>query len=160
MSARPELSVADLKTLIQSPRSQDRLRALRAMNRQVLEGQPKAYLDLAAPLICDPCEDCRWQAAMVISEYLDVAEERVWSVVDRYITTGNETGVDTVATVLVEHLLERDFQGYFQRLKKHWQVGYPLAVELLTWCWPFGEAEAHWDEVEALIETAQSAEAE
>ncbi|QDU08734.1 hypothetical protein V202x_21040 [Gimesia aquarii] len=151
-----QLSISDLKSLSKSSRYQDRLRALKFMRKNVYEGVPKSYLKIAASMISDRSESCRWQSAIVVSEYLDYSEELVWSIVDRFIKEGTNRGVDSVSTVLVEHLLERNFDKYFRRLKSHWLSGNSLIVEILTYCWAFGDAEAHWGEVEEFLESARS----
>lgn len=151
-----KLSISDLKSLSTSSRYQDRLRALKYMRNNVYEGVPKSYLKIAASMICDRSESCRWQSAIVVSEYLDYSEELVWSIVNRYIKKGNIKGVDSVSTVLVEHLLERNFDKYFQRLKAHWLSGNRLVVEILEHCWAFGDAKARWGEVEEFLGDAHS----
>lgn len=58
-----------------------------------------------------------------------------------------------MSVVVVEHLLERDFRLYFERLQALWNDGHDLAKELLEYCWPFGDAENHWHLVEHFLQS-------
>ena len=151
------LPIPSLRDLCNSPDRTDRLQALSAMRLQFINGRPKSYLQLAAPLLTDKSDRCRWQASIVVGEFLHTDVELVWNVIEKFIKSGVNRGCDAVGTVIVEHLLAKDFSRYFENLKTLYSGGFYLSKELVEYCWPFGDAEIHWNAVEDFLKQETSA---
>jgi hypothetical protein len=85
----------------------DRLHALYAMRDAIASGHVRRnYFDLAKSLVRDSNNDCRWQALIVIGEYIQSQPEAVWQVIQEFGVSPDDDMRTAVATVLVEHLLE------------------------------------------------------
>jgi hypothetical protein len=149
----------DLKGLAEmaaSSRVAERLRSLRIMREQIAAGtRPEDFLGLARSLIGDSDNDCRWQALIVVGEYIRSDPEAVWAVICEYGASDDDDMRDGVATVLLEHLLEYHFDAYFPRLKERIEAGSHLLADTLSSCWAFGQAVPRWADVEALTESAK-----
>lgn len=75
-----------------------------------VRGLRRTYFDLARSLIDDCHNTCRWQAMIVIGEYIETDPARVWPIVEHYGQSDDEDMRAAVATVLLEHAL-----GYHRR---------------------------------------------
>lgn len=148
------LTITEIRELCSSARSDQRLRGLAAMRNQLLDGSPKCYLKIAEPLLLDRSDRCRWQASIVVGDFLGSDPEAVWGVVDRFVRHGKTRGCDALGVAVVEHLLAQDFSRYFSRLKVLWHDGHDTARELIEYCWAFGNAERHWHLVEEFLRDA------
>jgi hypothetical protein len=144
-----EVDVAEMVTSVDPAQ---RLQALRLMRQRIEVGiLSRTFLDLARTLIADPDNDCRWQAVIVVGEYVEDSPEEVWQVISQFGESQDEDMRVAIATVLLEHLLESHFDAYFPRLRERVQGGSLLLADTLSRCWAFGRAEARWGEVEALL---------
>ena len=144
-----EVDVTDLATSLDPGQ---RLQALRLMREQIDAGIPaSAFFAAARPLIDDPDNDCRWQAIIVVGESVEENPEDVWRVICEFGVSEDEDMRVAVATVLLEHLLEHYFAAYFPRIEEKIKEGAPLLKDTLSRCWAFGQAEARWGEVQALL---------
>ena len=77
-------TVEKIATLARSRSAQRRLEALVRMRHQIRTGGPRVgYLAVARRLVADPDNDCRWQALIVVGEFIDVKPSAVWQVVRR-----------------------------------------------------------------------------
>ena len=145
-----EVDVAEMVTSVDPAQ---RLQGLRLMRQQIEAGILwRSFFDLARTLIADPDNDCRWQAVIVVGEYIEDYPEGVWEVISQFGESEDEDMRVAVATVLLEHLLEHHFVAYFPRLRERVQGGSLLMADTLSRCWAFGQAEAHWGEVKALLD--------
>jgi hypothetical protein len=145
------LDLGPLSRLASASRAEERLESLRIMRRQIEAGcRPKDYLDLACHLVGDTDNDCRWQALIVVGEYIETCPDTVWQIVCEHGISQDEDMRDGVATVLLEHLLEHHFDAYFPRLKERIEGGEVLLADTLARCWAFGQAVSRWAEVQAL----------
>jgi hypothetical protein len=148
-------TLGTLAKLTASTRAAERLQALQIMREQIEAGrQPGGYLEVARRLIGDADNTCRWQALIVVGEYVLANPEVVWQVICEHGVSEDEDMRNGVATVLLEHLLEYHFDLYFPRLKERIEAGALLLADTLARCWAFGQAVPRWVEVEALIEQA------
>jgi hypothetical protein len=84
-------------------------------------------------------EDPRWQAIIVIGEFVEKEPEAIWPFVLRWGSHEDEDLRAAVATLLLEHLLEYHFDLIFPRVE--------LAARRNKWfgktttqCWKFGQA--------------------
>ena len=154
-----KIAVADMSeprgaihSLAASTDASHRLRAIEAIREQIAEGQaPEEYAQLCRKLIADADNNCRWQALILAGEWIQLAPELVWSLVLEFGASGDEDMRTGVATVLLEHLLDYDFDTFFPRLRSLIEAGHPMLADTLRRCWAFGKAEPRWDEVSNLL---------
>ncbi|HLJ97530.1 MAG TPA: hypothetical protein VKU02_30500 [Gemmataceae bacterium] len=62
--------------------------------------------------------DPRWQAIIAVGEFIESEPEEVWQFIRRWGGHPQEDLRSAVATVLLEHLLEQHFAGYFSRVEQ------------------------------------------
>ena len=137
--------VGEIRRLKESKKSHDKLLCLFLMRRRIAEGDPAStYLSLAKPLIRDSDSNCRWQAAIVVGESIATHPDAVWQVV---LECGEPRDADmrsAIACVLLEHLLESDFDRYFSLLREEVTGGQRWLLDVLSMCHVFGaDAEDH-----------------
>src|SRR4051794_12127373 len=78
-------ALSELQRLLGSRRPEQRLLGLVLMRQQLAAGPgARAYLRLARQLILDRDNTCRWQALIVIGEFIGTDPEAVWRVVRRH----------------------------------------------------------------------------
>jgi hypothetical protein len=122
-----------------SKNTRDRLLALRlARRRMELGDPPRTYFQFARDLIRDPDKNCRWQAIIVIGESLETDPDAVWEVAREF---GDDPDSDmrmAVATCLLEHLLDQNFDAYFPLVREEILNGRSRMIDTLSSCW-FGE---------------------
>lgn len=105
------IDLSDVSKLLESPESDDRLRGLVSMRRSIQEqGIREEFFGLAEPLIQDPNNNCRWQALILVGEFIESEPDRVWAVIEKHAQSQDEDMRTAVATVLLEHLLEQHAQ--------------------------------------------------
>jgi hypothetical protein len=135
-----KLSLRSLTELAQSPQVADRLFALAVLWDWLESNGPRAqYLKLARPLIRDRDNDCRWQALVVVGEFVRTDPEAVWRVAKRFgssMDTDMRTGV---ATVLLKHLFEHH-PRYRSEAAKLILRGNARLRDTFNMCWDFGPA--------------------
>jgi hypothetical protein len=142
----------DVTEMASSVDPAERLQGLRLMRQRIEAGVlSRPFFSLARSLINDSNNDCRWQAIIVVGEFIEENPEGVWEVICEYGVFDDEDMRTAVATVLLEHLLEYHFSVYFPRLKGKIKDGSSLLADTLSRCWAFGQAEVHWSEVKALL---------
>jgi hypothetical protein len=130
----------EIRQLSESKKSHEKLLCLFLMRRRIAEGDPAStYLSLARPLIRDSDSNCRWQAAIVVGESIATDPDAVWQVV---LECGEPKDADmrsAIAFVLLEHLLESDFDRYFSLLREEVREGRRWLLDVLSMCCLFGE---------------------
>lgn len=127
---------ADVEALAQSKQPGDRLLALCAARKRIDAGDsPGLYLEMASRLVADSDNNCRWQAAIVVGESIDTDPEAVWRVVACFGDSPDDDMRDVMATVLLEHLLEHDFDGYMDKVKAEIARGRLGFLDTLASCW-------------------------
>jgi len=131
-----QLSADQLRTLLAASDSQQRLLGLVAMRVLIEHGQPPSvYLGLAEPLIEDSDSACRWQACIVVSEAIPSSPDAVWSAILAHSSAADDDLMSALGCVLLEELLQHDFDTYFPRLKRAvWNGLYNLQI-ILDMCW-------------------------
>src|SRR5947209_14654573 len=96
----------NLKTLAKlaaSSKAAERLESLQIMRRQIEAGrQSRGYLELARRLVKDTDNNCRWQALVVVGQYIRADPEAVWRVICEDGVSQDEDMRVGVATVLLE----------------------------------------------------------
>jgi hypothetical protein len=140
-SYRANVSPQEIRQLSQSKDPRERLLSLVLMRRQIDKGDPPSvYLPLAQEMVREPDGNCRWQAAIVVGESLETDADAVWQVVREH---GDAEDADlrmAIATILLEHLFESDFDRYFSLLQDEVAKGRLRFLDTLRSCWLFGPA--------------------
>jgi hypothetical protein len=85
-------------------------------------------------------KDPRWQAMIAIADFIESDPEPIWAFVARWGIHADRDLRTAVATVLLEHLLERHFDLIFPRVEALVRRDANFAETFAT-CWKFGEAE-------------------
>lgn len=127
--------LSGIKTLLAGRSHPRHLLAFRLMLRQLRRGQPSAYFDLARPFVDERSRDCRWQALLVCGEFIATRPEDVWALVAEHGDTRDEDLRTGVATVLLEHLLEHDFERWFPQVAAAVRGGATGLAQTLRLCW-------------------------
>jgi len=143
-------SVAAILELSKSPSVADRAAALQLMRSQLLNGKPKAYLDIARKLVNVRSSRIRWQAVIVVGEFIDTEPEKVWNTLLANVSTNSSDLASALATVLLEHMLEKQYSFTVRRLRSELRSGNWRWARLLEECWLFGSAVRHRKEIERL----------
>jgi hypothetical protein len=104
--------------------------------QEAIQAAERLLPGLAAP---DEQEDPRWQAIIVIGEFVEKEPEAIWPFVLRWGSREDEDVRAAVATLLLEHLLKYHFDLIFPRVQ--------VAARCSKWfgkttlqCWKFGQA--------------------
>jgi len=85
-------------------------------------------------------EDPRWQAIIVVGDYVETEPEAVWSFIRRWGGHPQEDLRDAVATCLLEELLRSHFAPYFARVEEL-AMAEPLFGDMFQRCWRLGQAD-------------------
>lgn len=121
---------------------QQRLNALRQMRSLIAEGKkPDWFFHIARELVGDSNNDCRWQACIVISEFLMEYPDELWAIALHYGTDDDEDMRDAIATVILEHLLEMHRSRYLPLAHLAADAN-PLFADTLQRCWWFGDGDS------------------
>ena len=116
------LSPDQLAELAESPETDKRLLALVLMRKQIASGDdPREYFRVARRLVSDPDNNCRWQSLIVIAELIESEPGSVWDVVSQFGDSDDDDMRMAIAKILLEHLLDRDFDRYFAKVKEEIQ---------------------------------------
>lgn len=127
------IDLSDISKLLESAESDDRLHGLVSMRRWIQEqGIREEFFGLAEPLIRDPNNHCRWQALILIGEFIESKPDRVWAVIEEYAQSHDEDMRMAVATVLLEHLREQHPE--YDCLVADWSRQSPLFADTLSRC--------------------------
>lgn len=110
-----------------------------------------SHLAIVETLLGDRDNDVRWQAAIAIGQFIDSRPDEVWHIVLRFSATADDDMIDALATVLLEHLLEHNFDECFDRLKKEIASGRRDLIPVVQRCGVFGEATDEWHRIDAML---------
>lgn len=114
-----------------------RLAALLTMRHQILRGRGAiGYMHLARELIDDTDNTCRWQALIVVGEFIKTQPDDIWLLIKQYGQSGDEDMRMGVACVLLEHLLEHHRSRFVGRAKRLASKS-PKFKYTLDMCWPY-----------------------
>jgi hypothetical protein len=100
-------------------------------------------------------KDPRWQAIIKLEEFIPTNPEQVWAFVKKWGTSANEDVRAAIATCLLEHLLEDQFEWIFDEVQMAVRAN-PYFADTFAKCWQFGQAERppNSSRFRALIEEA------
>ena len=111
-------NLSQLKGLLSSSKSLNRLLALQIIRKQLDYNKlQKSYYTLAKRYINDSNNNCRWQSLIIVGEYLDKYSDEIFNIIIKYGKSKDEDMRTAIATVLLEHLLEKNFDKYFHLYK-------------------------------------------
>lgn len=139
-----------IETLLKSLDVMNRLRGLKLIQAAANE-LPLSYLDLATDAIEDADNDCRWQAFIAVGEFINRAPLKVWEIVKRCGVSADEDMRDATATILLEHLLDVDFDAFFSYVRCEIEIGPIMLLDTLRRCWPLEHSQRRWSEVVAYL---------
>ena len=144
----------EFQAALASGSDEEKIAALRSMQGQMADGEPSGYFDLAKKYIADRNADVRWQAIIVIGEYIPSGRrnEEIWNLILDFCGLDDDMQ-DALATVLLEHLLEHDFHPTVDRIKTAIPVRAAPLLALLERCWPLGQSEADWHQLRQIVES-------
>ena len=124
-----------LKDILSSSKPSNRLFALQIIRKQIQNSLAlESYFSLAQKFIKDSDNNCRWQSLIIIGEYLDKYPDYIFKIIIKYGSSKDEDMRTAVATILLEHLLEKDFKKYFNLYKNLSTNNYYL-LDTLSKCW-------------------------
>lgn len=113
-----------------------RLRSLLTVRRQIhAGGLRQGYFHLAKRCVDDIDNNCRWQALIIIGEFIEICPDAVWQIVEEYGSHKDHDMRMGAATVLLEHLVEHDAK-YRKRAQKAAAIDQRFR-ETLAICWDF-----------------------
>jgi len=84
--------------------------------------------------------DPRWQAIIVVGEFIESSPDDVWKFTLRWGNSSEEDLRDAIATILLEHLLEHHFERIFPLVEAAAEAD-PLFADTFLRCWKFGRSE-------------------
>jgi hypothetical protein len=100
-------SLRELRSELNSRDRDRRVTALMRIRRQIrTTGLRQSYFDLASRHIQERDSTCRWQATIVIGEFIEASPDRVWPIARELAKSANADIRMASATVLLEHLLQ------------------------------------------------------
>lgn len=97
-------------------------------------------------------EKKRWKAAADLSDYVEKHPSKLWPLVVKYGSSGNEDLRMAVATCILEHVLQYHFGQYFPKLEKLLLAGNRNLRDTFSSCWKHGQSESkknskRWEEL-------------
>ena len=140
--------------MLRSKDTRVRLRALKAIREQISVRKKRGFLKLAVKEMRDQNETCRWQAAIILGEFIETDLDTVWRIVRKYAHSPDRNTRTAIATVLVEHMFQLRFPEMKLRLIDAIRSGDSAVADMVKDMWRFGEAEEKWSEIETLLDTA------
>lgn len=107
--------------------------------------------------IRDGNESDRWAAAAELSEHVVSNSDRIWPTVLELASSDVEDIRQAVATNVLEHILEHDFDRFFPLIESEVKRGNENLRDSVRLCWKFGQSldrrrSERWD---ALVERHQ-----
>jgi hypothetical protein len=128
-------NLKELKDLINSSKSRNRLFGLQIIRKQLQNSNAiKSYFSMTKKTIEDSNNNCRWQSLIIIGEFLDKYPNDIFNLIVKYGSSKDEDMRTAVATILLEHLLEKDFKKYFS-LYKNISKDNSYLLDTLSKCW-------------------------
>ena len=134
-----KFSSKELINFLNSTEANQRLYGLVLIRKQIKDGDfSNSYLELAIKRIEDSDNNCRWQSIIIVGEFIEKMPEKVWDVILKYGNSQDEDMRNAIATILLEHLFEFDFNQYFAKLKNEIRNGNVQLIDTLKGCSTFG----------------------
>ena len=126
------------------------------IRRQIAEGGLRAgYIDLACRHIEERDSRCRWQATIVIGEFIEVVPERVWPIALKLANAANPDIRMASTTVLLEHLLEYHPATMVPRFQAELATGTRRFRKAVALCANFGDSSSRAS-IQKVIDAARA----
>ena len=106
----------------------------------VEQGIAKAEKILPGTPTSEGERDPRWQAIIAVGRFIETNPEEVWAFALKWGCHMDEDLRSAIATCLVEHLLEYDYDRIFPRVERA-VAGSRLFEDMFCGCAKFGQAE-------------------
>ena len=84
-------------------------------------------------MVSDPDNDCRWQALIAVGNWIESGPDAVWEVVCEFGDSEDDDMRAGVGCVLLEHLLDHDFDLIWPRVKAFAGEASPRFRETVGW---------------------------
>jgi hypothetical protein len=85
-------------------------------------------------------EDPRWQAMLVVEDFIETDPQPIWLFIARWGGHPQEDLRNAIACCLLEHLLECHFAEFFPQVEER-SLADPLFADMFLRCWQLGQAE-------------------
>ena len=99
----------------------------------------EAETKLSKKIVIEDEKNSMWQSIIKLSDFIELAPEKIWKFVAKWGNHESEDVRDAVATCLLEHLLELHFDTYFPALEKE-VLNEKLFYDMFCRCWNFGQS--------------------
>jgi hypothetical protein len=118
----------------------EKLDILKSMRNKIINGKPTYCFDIAQKLVSDKNNNVRWQALIVLGEYIPsgIRNDDIWNIIENFCDT-DEDMQNALATILLEHLLEYDYDSTCQKLQSVTSEKIDFIRNLISRCWSFSE---------------------
>jgi len=115
----------------------EKIVVLQCMRERITGVMPLCFFDIAKSLVADKNNDIRWQALIVIGEYIPegTKNDDIWDLIERLC--GIDDMQNALSTVLLEHLLEYDYDNTCRRINSVTEEKSQYVQDLLDRCWSF-----------------------
>jgi len=132
-------SAKQIEVLLASADSDKRLLAAFIIRRKIetSDGPMEQYFEAVKEMIDDADSDCKWQAFIIIGEFLRSKPYDCWQIILEYGDSSNPDTRAAVATVLLEHFFEQNpdlFDEIFIALKRHVLDGHRNLLHTIRLC--------------------------
>jgi hypothetical protein len=129
--------------------------ALVRIRKQIeTQGLRPGYFTLAHAHVEDRDSTCRWQATIVIGEFIRTKRDLVWSVAKRLATSPNPDIRMASATLLLEHLLQQHTSDMIPKFKAELALGDRRFRESVGHCWNLGDSRTR-ARIQRLLDTVK-----
>ena len=149
-------SLDQLAELAKSSEADQRLLVLALIRKQIASGDnPREYFTVARKLVSDPDNNCRWQSLIVIAELIESDPDSVWDIVNECGDSDDDDMRMAIAKILLEHLLDRDFERYFVKVQEEIQNRRYRFIDTLESCSFDGRKGANYRKAQNLLKNAK-----
>jgi len=107
-------SIRALRAQLRSTKTRERLAAIDYMQGRGLKG----YFTLARSALHDRDSNVRWQAAILMGEFIPLYPAAIWRVVLHYGKSRSQDVRDMIACVLLEHVVQQHPDVYYPLWEK------------------------------------------
>lgn len=146
----------ELAKMIESKEANTRLSALLTMRKQIEEGNsPDDYFVLARRVISDSENNCRWQSLIVVSESIETKPDLIWEVISEFGDSEDDDMRTAIATILLEHLLDYDFDKYFPKIREEILKARYRFIDTLDMCWFDDNSGPNYKKVQSFLKNAK-----
>ena len=134
-------TLRELRAELRSPDRDRRVTALRRIRRQIeTMGLRPSYFDLARRHVDERDSTCRWQATIVIGEFIETEPDKVWPIALKLAKSANPDIRMASTRVLLEHLLEYHPTTMIPRFKAELATGSRRFKKAVAFCANFGDS--------------------